>query len=101
MTRMSRSHWLLALGLLAIVGLNLVTFARRAPAGPANAASDIAPAPLVAAPGVIEPKSEAARVSAEVGGKMERVLVEERDTAAADRVMAELMNDDYEARVEE
>lgn len=99
MTRMSRSHWLLALGLVAIVGLNLVVFARRAPAAPAGTGDAAGPAPLVAAPGIVEPKSEAVRVSAQVGGKLERVLVDEGDTVTAGQVIAELMHDDYEARV--
>lgn len=99
MKRMSRTHWLLAFGLVAIAGLNLVVFARRAPAGPASSGGDVAPGPVVAAPGIIEPKSEAVRVSAQVGGTLERVLVDEGDSVTAGQVLAELMNDDYRARV--
>ncbi len=99
MTRMSRSQWLLAIGLAAIVGLNLVVFARRAPAGPVAGAGDVVAAPLVAAPGIVEPKSEAVRVSAQVGGTLARVLVEEGDTVTTGQVVAELTNDDYRARV--
>ena len=100
MMRMSRSQWLLAAGLVAIVGLNLVVFARRAPSGQdATASAASTPAPLVAAPGIVEPKSEAVRVGAQVGGTLERVLVEEGDIVTTGQVLAELVSDDYRARV--
>lgn len=67
-------------------------FARRAPAGPVAGGGDVVPAPLVAAPGIVEPKSEAVRVSAQVGGTLARVLVEEGDAVTTGQVVAELMN---------
>lgn len=102
MKRMSRSPWLLALGLVAIVVLNLVVFARRAPdAADAQGGSPggSSQAPAVAGPGVVEAKSEAVRVSAQVGGTLDRVLVEEGDGVTAGQVIAELRNHDFQARV--
>ncbi|MGE3959398.1 MAG: HlyD family secretion protein [Vicinamibacterales bacterium] len=100
MTRMSRSRWLIVAGIVAIAGLNLAVFARRAPAEP-GPADGSAPAPTapIAAPGVVEARSESIRIASQVGGKLQRVLVDEGDTVVAGQVLAELVNDDYRARV--
>lgn len=98
MSRMSRTQSLLAIGIVAIIGLNLVVLARRAPAEPA-AVTATEVVPLVAAPGIVEPKSEAILVSAQVGGTLARVLVEEGDRISIGQVIAELVNDDYRARM--
>ncbi len=98
MKRVSRSLWFAAAGVLAIAALNLGVLARRAPAQP-TAASDAAPSAAVAAPGIVEPRSESIRIASQLGGKLQRVLVDEGDTVAVGQVLAELVNDDYKARV--
>lgn len=98
MTRMSRSWWFVAAGVAAIAALNLGVLARRAPAAPADAVAATA-APPVAAPGVVEPKSENIRVASQIGGKLQQVLVDEGDRVTQGQVLAALVNDDYKARV--
>jgi ABC exporter DevB family membrane fusion protein len=99
MKRLSRSLGLLAAALVVLAGLNFAVFARRAtPAAPAGGGGTTADAP-VAAPGLVEPKSESIRVSAQIGGMLAKVLVDEGDGVAKGQVIAELVNDDYRARV--
>jgi len=101
MTRRSRSLWFIAAGIAAIAALNFVVFTRRAPVvAQAATAEDAASTPtVVAAPGLVEPKSESLRIGAEIGGRLVRVLVEEGDEVRAGQVIAEIANDDYRARV--
>ena len=99
MTRVSRSIWLLLAGVVAIGALNLVVLARRGEPDAAAASIAETPKAAVAGPGLVEPRSESIRVSAQIGGKIERVLVEEGDTVASGEVFAELANDDFRARV--
>ncbi len=54
---------------------------------------------VIAAAGRVEPVSEEIRVSAEVSGKLQTVLVEEGDRVAQGQVVAQLENTDYRARV--
>lgn len=98
MKRVSRSLWFAAAGVLAIAALNLGVLARRAPAQP-TAASEPVPSATVAAPGIVEPRSESIRIASQLGGKLQRVLVDEGDTVTVGQVLAELVNDDYKARV--
>lgn len=99
MTRRSRSLWLVVAAIAAIGALNLVALARRAAPEP-DAATAAAPArPTVAAPGIVEAKSESIRVSAQIGGTLQRVLVDEGDTVTTGQVIAELISDDFQARV--
>lgn len=98
MKRVSRSLWFAAAGVLAIAALNLGVLARRAPAQP-TVASEPAPSAAVAAPGIVEPRSESIRIASQLGGKLQRVLVDEGDTVTVGQVLAELVNDDYKARV--
>jgi HlyD family secretion protein len=53
----------------------------------------------VAAPGRVEALSEEVRVSAQVGGRLQAVLVEENDRVTAGQVLATIENADYRARV--
>jgi HlyD family secretion protein len=102
MTGLSRSAWLLFAGIALIGGLNLVVLARRAPAGADGAAAALrldAGRSTVAGPGLVEPRSEAIRVSAQIGGKLVAVFVDEGDGVTAGQAIAELANDDYRARV--
>lgn len=86
-------------GLTAIAGLNLAVFAGRGQGAPAET-----PAPavrsVVAGPGRVEALSEEVRVSAQLGGKLRQVSVEEGDHVLAGQVVALLENDDYRARVQ-
>jgi HlyD family secretion protein len=95
-----------AAGLIAVGSLNLAVFAGRDRAGntPGNTAGSDAggtPAPSVAAagPGRVEPLSEEVRVSSQLGGKLQRVLVEEGDSVEKGQTLAILQNDDFQARV--
>ncbi len=53
----------------------------------------------VAAPGRVEPATEELEISSELDGKLRRVPVEEGDAVEAGQVLAELVNDDFAARV--
>lgn len=99
MTRRSRSLWLVAAGLALIAALNLVVLARRSAPGPESAPAAAPDRPLVAAPGVVEAVSESIRVGAQIGGTLQRVLVDEGDAVTAGQVIAELVSDDFRARV--
>lgn len=100
MTRMSRALWLLLAALVLIGGLNFAVLARKAPSElAASAAGAASVLPDVAGPGLVEPKSEAIRVSAQVSGRLDRLLVDEGDAVKAGQVVAEVANDDYQARV--
>lgn len=54
---------------------------------------------LIAAPGRVEALSEEIRVSSELSGRLKTVNVEEGDRVKRGDVIAELLNDDYHARV--
>src|SRR5215831_4794730 len=61
---------------------------------PTGGAADI----VAAAPGIVEALSEDIRVSSQVGGRLEQVLVEEGDTVTRGQVLAVIANADYQAR---
>ncbi len=101
MSPLSRVPWYVSAVIAAIVALNLFAFASRAPGQEAGQAPPAeAEADLVAGPGLVEPKSEAIRVSAQVGGTLAQVLVEEGEAVAAGQVLAVLVNDDLRARLD-
>jgi HlyD family secretion protein len=54
---------------------------------------------LIAAPGRVEAVSEEIRVSSELSGRLKKVYVEEGDRVQRGDVLAELVNDDFRARV--
>lgn len=96
---MRRSTLFTVLALGGMTALNFAMFRQRQPpveaAGPAVVRSDIA----AAGPGLVEPVSEELRVSAQIGGRLERVTAEEGDRVAAGDVLAVIENADYAARV--
>jgi HlyD family secretion protein len=53
---------------------------------------------VIASPGRVEALSEEIRVSSELGGRLKRVSVEEGDRVEKGQVLAEIENDDYQAR---
>jgi len=96
---MKRSTLFVAIGLLAIIVVNVVVLRQRSVAPTALAAEP--PAPKTAAgPGLIEPVSEEVRVSAQIGGRLDQVLVDEGQRVTAGQVLAVIDNRDYRARVE-
>lgn len=86
-------------GLTAIAGLNLAVVAGRRQGAPVEAPPPAARS-VVAGPGRVEALSEEVRVSAQLGGKLRQVSVEEGDRVTAGQVVALLENDDYRARVQ-
>jgi ABC exporter DevB family membrane fusion protein len=102
MTRTTRRLLYAGAGVAAVAGLNLAAFAGRSPSPPANAAANSTAAvrAVVAGPGRVEALSEDVRVSAQLGGKLRAVMVEEGDRVSAGQLLAVLENDDYRARVQ-
>lgn len=102
---MKRTVLLLAAGLAAIVVLNALVLARRpavdaADTGAASARLTRGNEEVVAAgPGRVEPVSEEVRVAAQIGGRLEDVLVEEGDRVTAGQVVAHIEHSEYAARV--
>jgi len=96
---MTRTVILTGAALIVIGAINYtILSARRTPAAPATAVdrtSDI----VAAGPGVVEALSEEIRVSSQVGGRLQRVLVDEGDAVSAGQVLAVIENADYRARV--
>jgi HlyD family secretion protein len=99
---MKRSTLLVAIGLAVISLVNVAVLWQRnvapqvAAAAPAAADTGIA----AAGPGLVEPVSEEVRVSAQIGGRLDRVLVDEGERVTAGQVLAIIDNRDYRARVE-
>jgi ABC exporter DevB family membrane fusion protein len=89
-------------GLGAIVALNVAATRGRAPATTTSiGGSETGGSSIVAAgPGRVEPLSEEVRIGAEIGGKLDRVAVEEGDAVRKGQVLAVLVNDDFRARVQ-
>jgi HlyD family secretion protein len=94
----TRSLVIVFAGLAGVAGANFAMVG-----GHGQAARTDAPVPamlsVVAGPGRVEPASEEVQVSAQLGGTLRRVAVEEGDRVAAGQVIAVLENDDYRARV--
>jgi HlyD family secretion protein len=93
-----RSFVYMSAGLAAILVVNFAVFAGHGQAARAGAPGP-APQSVVAGPGRVEPVSEEVQVSAQLGGQLQRVTVEEGDRVSAGQVLAVLENDDYRARV--
>jgi len=94
---MKRSTLITIVGLSAVTALNLGMLRGRP--GAAAAAPVVVRPDTVAGPGLVEPVSEEVRVSAQIGGRLDRVLVEEGDRVTAGQVLAIIDNHDYRARV--
>jgi HlyD family secretion protein len=100
MKRLTRRVTYTTVALALVAGLNLAVFSTRSQT--ARAAADAAassPEPIVSGPGLVEPVSEEVRVSAQLGGKLQQVAVDEGDPVRAGQVLAVLENDEYRARV--
>jgi HlyD family secretion protein len=98
---MKRSHIVILTVVLAIAAAGLFAVSRDPGA---QAAAQISPLALephtVAGPGRVEPLSEEIQISAEIGGKLASVNVEEGEAIAPAQVLAVVENADYRARVE-
>jgi HlyD family secretion protein len=98
---MKRSTWFVAIALAAITVINAALLRHRgAPETVAAASVSSAPAIAAAGPGLVEPLSEEVRISAQIGGRLDRVLVDEGDRVTAGQVLAVIDNRDYRARIE-
>jgi HlyD family secretion protein len=87
-----------ALVVVAAINFGLVSARHGAPPAAAGPAADRIGI-VTAGPGRVEALSEEVRVSAQVGGRLQAVLVEENDHVAAGQVLATIENADYRARV--
>lgn len=99
---MKRSTLLIGAGLAAIAILSIAALHDRAGASGVAAAATApssAPPPFAAGPGLVEAVSEEIRISAQIGGRLERLLVDEGDRVTAGQLLAVVDNRDYCARV--
>lgn len=88
---------LVALTAIAAINYGLLA-ARHEPAAATVSPSEHRSA-VVAGPGRVEAVSEEVRVSAQIGGRLQDVLVDENDRVRAGQVIAVIENVDYRARV--
>ncbi len=103
---MKRSTLVTGFGLAVLAAVN-VNMLRDRPGVPATvsaaeASATTGPAAardVAAGPGLVEARSEEIRLSAQIGGRLERVLVDEGDRVTAGQVVAVIDNHDYRARV--
>lgn len=98
---MKRRLIIVVIALAVVSGGTLVALSRQqgARAREAAAATPAAAETLVAAPGRVEAISEEVKVSAEIGGRLAAVEVEEGDHIGKGQALARLENADYIARV--
>jgi HlyD family secretion protein len=97
---MRRSAWLVGIALVAITAINIGVVRHGASPETVVAAALPGSSAAAAGPGLVEPLSEEVRVSAQIGGRLDRVLVDEGDRVKAGQVLAIVDNNDYRARVE-
>lgn len=96
---MKRTTILIAVGMVAIAAINYgLLAARHQPASAPVSPSEHRGA-VVAGPGRVEALSEEIRVSSQIGGRLQAVLVDENDRVASGQVIAVIENADYRARV--
>jgi multidrug resistance efflux pump len=96
---MKRATMFTVAGLMVIAAINYGLLAARHQPAPAAASPSEHRGAVVAGPGRVEALSEEIRVSSQVGGRLQAVLVDENDRVAAGQVMAVIENADYRARV--
>jgi len=98
---MKRTLMFAGAALVAIGAIDYATaFVGSGPRTPARRIVDARPSEiLAAAPGRVEALSEEIRVSAQVGGRLRQVLVDEGDAVTRGQVIAVIENDDYRARL--
>jgi HlyD family secretion protein len=100
MTFTKHSLIIVGIGVAALAGFNATAFLGHGDAAKtASSSTDTAARAIVAGPGRIESASEEVQVSAQLGGKLRRVLADEGDPVVAGQIIAVLENDDYRARV--
>ena len=102
-TLMTRFRFSIAVPVMfvAMAVLNFVPLPGGPDGSPAPTAVAPAQAPpdVSAGPGLVEAVSEEIRVSGQVGGRLDRVLVDEGDRVTAGDVLAVIDNRDFQARV--
>jgi HlyD family secretion protein len=98
---MKRTTVFIGAAVIVITGINFGIVSARRASPPATMVVSAADRGGIAAagPGRIEAVSEEVRVSAQVGGRLQAVLVEENDRVIAGQVLATIDNADYRARV--
>jgi HlyD family secretion protein len=97
---MKRRSLFVGISLTLIVVVNVFLWGRGPQAAAVSAEAAVADLPEVAAgPGLVEPLSEEIRVSAQTGGRLAAVLVDEGDRVKAGQVLAVIENADFVARV--
>lgn len=98
---MKRTYWLLAAGLVATGALNALVIAGRAsPPMSTSIPEPTATTDVVAVgPGRVEPVSEEVRVSAQLGGRLRQVLVDEGSRVTVGQAVARIENAEHVARV--
>jgi HlyD family secretion protein len=99
---MNRTLIVTAAALTTVGAINYVILAARHSPAPVASERSAATAPagiVAAAPGLVEAVSEDIRVASQIGGRLERVLVEEGDPVARGQLLAVIENADYRARV--
>src|SRR3954467_12702218 len=96
---MTRTKLLAGAAIVAVAAINYGLLAARHDANSAAVSPSEIRRADVAGPGRVEALSEEVRVSAQVGGRLQAVLVDETDRVAAGQVVAIVENADYRARV--
>jgi HlyD family secretion protein len=97
---MKRKWPLLAIPLLALLTIAIVRDQHVPVPDTGVAAKSPAREEVVTGPGRVEPASEEIRVSAEIGGRLRQVLVDEGARVRRGDLVAALENDDYRAAVD-
>lgn len=96
---MTRTTVFVAAAAVALAAINYGLLAARRDANPAPVSPSETRGAVVAGPGRVEALSEEVRVSAQIGGRLQAVLVDESDRVTAGQVLAIVENADYRARV--
>jgi HlyD family secretion protein len=96
---MTRTSMFVAAAITGVAAINYGLLAARHDANPAPVSPSETRAAVVAGPGRVEALSEEVRVSAQVGGRLQAVLVDETDAVKAGQVLAVIENAEYRARV--
>ncbi len=97
---MKRTTIFIGAAVIIIAGINFGIVSARRASPPAPASAPAARGEIVAAgPGRVEALSEEVRVSAQVGGRLQSVVVEENDRVTRGQLLATIENADFRARV--
>ena len=96
---MTRTSMFVAAAITSVAAINYGLLAARHDPNPAPVSPSETRSAVVAGPGRVEALSEEVRVSAQVGGRLQAVLVDETDAVQAGQVLAVIENAEYRARV--